>query len=121
MMESQSCVLGKRIRFLRKNAQLKQNELADLLDISYSSISQYESGQRTPNDNIKIKIANFFGVSLDYLLGNTLNQSANLYIQQPLSKYQQDLLDAISCLTDDDFKKVLEYAKLLSIKYKETI
>ena len=115
-MSIKTYVTGERIKTLRKNAHLKQNELAELLDISYSSISQYESGKRTPNDNIKIKIANFFGVSLDYLLGNTLNVSANLYVHKHLSKRQETLLDAVSALAKDDFKKVLEYAQLLAAK-----
>jgi len=60
--------LGQRIKMLRENANLTQIELAKTLKINNSTLSQYESGARVPSDDIKIAIANYFGVSLDYLL-----------------------------------------------------
>lgn len=64
-------VLGKRIKNLREKNSLNQIELAKLLNISNTTLSQYETGQRIPSDDIKIKIADFFNVSVDYLLGRT--------------------------------------------------
>lgn len=63
--------IGKRIKSLRENANLTQVELAKTLKINNSTLSQYESGVRVPSDDIKITIANYFDVSLDYLLGRT--------------------------------------------------
>ena len=62
-------VLGKRIKQLRESERLNQLELAKKLNISNTTLSQYETGQRIPSDDIKIKIARMFKVSLDYLLG----------------------------------------------------
>lgn len=64
-------ILGKRIKSLRKEHNLNQMEFAKILNISNSTLSQYETGQRVPSDDIKIKIANHFSVSSDYLLGIT--------------------------------------------------
>ena len=61
--------LGKRIRQLREKSDLSQLEFAKILNISNSTLSQYEAGNRIPSDEIKSKIADFFGVSIDYLLG----------------------------------------------------
>ncbi|ATW26746.1 LexA family protein [Candidatus Formimonas warabiya] len=63
--------LAKRIRLLREEKQLTQIHLAKVLNIENSTLSQYESGQRTPSDEVKIKIADYFKVSLDFLLGRS--------------------------------------------------
>ena len=64
-------ILGNRIRMLRENARLSQIDLAKILHIGNTTISQYESGTRVPSDTIKLAIAQYFGVSLDYLMGAT--------------------------------------------------
>jgi len=63
--------LGKRIKQLREEKGLSQIELAKLLNISNTTLSQYETNQRVPSDEIKIKLAEFFNCSVDYLLGRT--------------------------------------------------
>lgn len=65
-------ILGKRIEFERNKLGINQIELAKKLNLSSSaSISQYESGERTPNDDIKLKMCELFNCSLDYLVGRT--------------------------------------------------
>lgn len=61
--------IGPRIKSLREKKNLAQFELATILKISNSTLSQYETGARTPSDDMKIAIANYFDVSVDYLLG----------------------------------------------------
>lgn len=61
--------LGKRIKFLREEKELSQLEFSKILNISNSTLSQYEAGNRMPGDEIKKKIAEYFNVSLDYLMG----------------------------------------------------
>ena len=62
-------ILSKRIKVLREEHHLSQSQLAEKLNVTTSSISQYESGDRIPSDDVKIKIANLFDVSLDFLMG----------------------------------------------------
>ena len=65
-------ILGKRIELERTRLGLNQIELAKKLNLSSSaSISQYESGDRLPSDDIKLKMAEIFNCSIDYLLGKT--------------------------------------------------
>lgn len=66
--------LGDRIKELRVRYNMNQRELADKLGIGNSTISQYETGERTPSDEVKVKMADLFNVSLDYLLGRTDNK-----------------------------------------------
>lgn len=65
-------ILGKRIELERTRLGLNQIELAKKLNLSSSaSISQYESGDRAPSDDIKLKMCELFNCSLDYLMGKS--------------------------------------------------
>lgn len=44
-------------------------ELGGLFGVSEATISLYESGRRSPKDELKLKFADYFGVSMDYLYG----------------------------------------------------
>ncbi len=66
-------MVGERLLDLRKDAGLTQDELADILKINKHSISSYEREKSEPPDVIKIAIAKYFDVSVDYLLGVTNN------------------------------------------------
>lgn len=56
--------VGEKIREMRGSRNLTQEELGNALGCTKMAISTYESGKRMPNDNMKIKIANYFGVSI---------------------------------------------------------
>lgn len=60
-----------RIRDLREDHDKKQIELASYLSIRQSTYSAYESGQINVPIDMLIKIADFYGVSLDYLVGRS--------------------------------------------------
>lgn len=64
-------MLGERLLELRKDADLTQDDLAAILKINKHSISSYERDKSEPPDAIKIAIAQYFNVSVDYLLGVT--------------------------------------------------
>ena len=66
-------MIGERLLDLRKDAGLTQDELADILNTNKHSISAYERGKNEPPDSMKIAIANYFKVSVDYLVGLTDN------------------------------------------------
>ena len=58
-----------RIRFLRQKSGMKQEELAEKILVSQSSLSGYENGKFEPDSKTLMKIASVFHVSVDYLLG----------------------------------------------------
>ena len=60
---------GARLRKLRKESELTQQQLADKLDVTKASISAYETNAKYPSIEVLIKIAGTFHVSADYLLG----------------------------------------------------
>lgn len=62
---------GERLRQLREERGLLQREVADKLNLSRVAITQYEQGRREPELSTIARLANLFGVSVDYLLGRT--------------------------------------------------
>ena len=62
---------GNRIKLLREEKKIRQDELAKVLSISPSAVGMYERDEREPNDEITLKLAEYFGVSTDYLLGKS--------------------------------------------------
>ncbi len=63
--------IGRRIASLRQNSGVLQKELAAYLKVTVSTVSHYEAGINMPQPAILVKIASFFGVSVDYILGQT--------------------------------------------------
>lgn len=57
------------LKQLREERGITQTELARQLGVVRSTICFYESGQHSPTPDMLIKLADFFGVSVDYLLG----------------------------------------------------
>ncbi len=62
-------IFSTRLKELRKEKQTSQSKLAKILDFSQVYICRWEKGTRTPNIYDLVKIAKFFDVSTDYLLG----------------------------------------------------
>ncbi len=60
---------GERLKLLRTERELGQNALAKEIDVSNASISLWETGKQLPSAEAVFKIATFFNVSSDYLLG----------------------------------------------------
>lgn len=64
-------LLGQRIKYLRNEHKMTQEELGKVVHVTKVSISGYENGTRKPDTETLQKIADFFDVSIDYLLGRT--------------------------------------------------
>ena len=64
-------MLGARLKKLRKAKKLTQQDLASKINVTHVSISGYESGRRSPDTDTLQKIADYFDVSVDYLLGRS--------------------------------------------------
>lgn len=61
--------LGKRLKHLRLQKGLTQEQLAEIIGISRSALSMYETDQREPDLGTLIKLADYFSVTTDFLLG----------------------------------------------------
>ena len=64
-----------KLKEIRKAKGISQLKLALDLNMSQNTISRYETGEREPGINELIKIADYFNISVDYLLGRTNNSN----------------------------------------------
>ena len=71
MIVAMENIFGERLKKLRHSKGITQKELAEQLQIGRSSIAEYEAGKKTPTGPVVAKIAKYFSVSTDYLLGLT--------------------------------------------------
>ena len=67
-----------RIRDLREDSDLTQQQVADAIGITQRKYSYIETGQQQLTDDILIKLENFYNVSIDNLLRQTANPKRNL-------------------------------------------
>ena len=70
--------LSTRLRELRLNKGLRQEQVAKLIGVNKSAISTYENDTRQPSFEILVRLANLYRVSTDYLLGQTNTRSVDL-------------------------------------------
>lgn len=93
--------VGTRIKNLREESGLTQLAFAKILNINNSTLCQYESGDRIPSDDIKGRIADYFCVSMDYLMGRTSIREKLPAENEELSDIQKEALQFIKGLSDD--------------------
>lgn len=65
-------LMGQRIKSLRKNNNMTQQQLGKMLNVTKVSVCCYEKGTRVPSLDILIDLANIFHVSLDYFVGSDI-------------------------------------------------
>ena len=93
-------ILGmNRIRLLRENMELRQIDVSKKTGIDQKTLSNYETGKTNPDSYSLIRLAEFFNVSIDYLVGRTDTSIVT----------RQDLINKIDNLISDlnDIKKAL--------------
>lgn len=64
-------ILAKRLKELRESRRIYQKEMAEILDLSFRGYQDYETNKSEPKLKTLIAIADYFQVSIDYLVGRT--------------------------------------------------
>lgn len=109
---------GEIISALRAEKGIYQKELADYLKVSIGTVSNYEQGIHHPDFDTLCSIADFYEVSLDYLLGRTTIRAAVNKLNQSLtSDYTiADLINTVLQLDSIGAHSLVEYVDLLTLK-----
>lgn len=97
--------LGRRIREERRKLNLTQEKLSETIDVSTTYIGQIERGERCPTLDTLLKLSNALGVSIDYLLHESLDTTSNtlsdLWVQMTRD------------LSDSDKEMIIEVVKVI--------
>lgn len=96
-----------RLKELREQRRLNQEGLAIKLNVSQSTISAYEVGERVPDLETLIAISDFFNVSLDYLAG--LSPVKQQIMKSDLTEDELEFLYSYKRLSDIDKEKIKSY------------
>jgi len=97
-------MIGERLKNLRKSMGYTQDDLAEKLSISRSSLSLYEIDKRDPDSETFNKIADFFHVSLDYLNGRTDDPTPIRDVNQDLYDEHDYTAELKSLIDDEEFR-----------------
>lgn len=97
-------MFGTRLRQLRKQHNMTQHELGEILNISRSTVGMYEAGRRNPDFEILVGIAQQFAVSIDWLLGFSN------------SKLETEIVSMVKGLSEDSLDELRQYVQYLRSK-----
>ena len=104
--------IGKRIRQLRTNKGVTQEELANALNVSNQAVSRWETGITMPDINLLPSIALFFGITIDEIF--------NPSPEEKLERLRRRFYYTEDYLSDDEFKSALSFLKEQEGVYDDT-
>ena len=103
-------MIGKQLKTLRKEKNISQAELAKYLGVTTSIVGMYETDVRNPSFDILLKIAKYFCVTTDYVLGITTNENEKINVPKGYALVVSEALE--KNISPEKLKKLIEFAKL---------
>lgn len=97
-------MLKDKLKLLRKDRKLKQQQISEILNVTQSAYGFYETGSREPKIDTLIKLADYYDVSIDYLVDRDKKTT-------PLSKEVKEVKDAMENVTKPEQEKMLNTLK----------
>ena len=94
------------LRNLRKQKKITQAQIAEYLNLSPVGYGNYETGKTEPNVETLIKIADFYGVSVDYVVGHDMNNGFGY-----LSENEAKMMEIFRQLKTSSQFKVMGFAQ----------
>ena len=94
----------------------KPGTVAREIGFDNSLITHWRKRGFAPKDELKQKIADYFNVTVDYLLGNQDIKKEPSVLDDPKNEIIDKIITKLCSLSDDNQKKVLDYIELLSLK-----
>lgn len=115
-------MFGRKLKELRLEKKINQSELGEMIGVSPSTVGMYERDQRFPDKDMLSKIADYFEVSVDYLLGRTdkrnLHTEEKPKLDEGVTTIAARRININEDLPDDAIEKINEYIRLVELDYK---
>ena len=107
-------MFAKRLTNLREKKNLYQKDIAEIFNVEQATVSNWEKGKRIPDSEMLIKLANFFEVSVDYLLGNDTPPTDNEKELKEIEALKQllirnDFMHSSEDLSKDEVDKLMKF------------
>ncbi|WP_079707677.1 helix-turn-helix domain-containing protein [Paraliobacillus ryukyuensis] len=102
-------LFSERLMLMRRQKNLTQENLANILDVSKGAISKYEKGTASPSYKILWRLADYFNVSVDYLIGKSNSFSGDRYEDAFISQLKQNFEE----MKDEDKKQLLKILRII--------
>jgi transcriptional regulator with XRE-family HTH domain len=106
-------MLGTILKELRKNAHKTQQDLADYLEIARGTYAHYEINRREPDITTIKKLADYYKVTTDYLLGMTNDPTPTV---TDFSKEQSELIRELNTVDSQTITELRQYMNFLQQK-----
>lgn len=102
---------------------LNQVEFAKIFNVTKQTVSNWENGNRNPDSATLSKIADYFSVSVDYLLGRTNEKNSNINkieLNKNITTISAHRIDG-GCdnLPDEAIEKINDYIEMIKLKYNK--
>ena len=107
-------IFAVRFKSIRTQKGFTQLEMAEFLDCSQQTINVWESGQHTPKITMLVKIADSFGVSVDWLLG----RETPIRVISEIPQEYRTIVDLYQRLNDDGKAEAEKMLNLLLLAYR---
>jgi len=99
-------MIAKQLKKIRKENNITQIQFAEIFNISNGTIAMWETGKRQPDNEMLLKIANYFNVSVDYLLGREEIESSKKGVKIPV------LGKVIAGIPIEAVEEILDYEEI---------
>lgn len=105
--------IGLKIRELRKERRISQAEFGKIIGVSQTTVTAWETGRAEPASSYVAKLADYFNVTTDYLLGRE--------VKQPANNSRNEKADLVAAHIDDDvseseMKQITDFIDFLKSK-----
>ncbi len=120
-MTDNKLVLGNKLKELRKNFCMTQDEIAEILDMSRTSFSKYENGAANPPLSVMRKLAKIYNVPIEYLIHD---ESTSITLNEAKTDHEPDpnnLVYYFSQLTPEERKLIMKLRLMQNDKKQEII
>lgn len=106
-----------RIAALRKLQKLSQKDFGSIIGVAQNTISNWENGNREPDFDTALRIADYFNVTVDYLLGRDEEKPPTV-ISEEQNSMDEALMKYVRSMTPDQKQMLLAQMRVLSEQNK---